>query len=52
MIPDHKTRITIIIEKALKDKLLTLAKEDKRSLSSYIDIVLTDHIHNKKNVKL
>jgi predicted HicB family RNase H-like nuclease len=47
-IPDSKVRVTIIIEKELKEKLKEFAKKDKRSLSSYIDTVLTKHIKTEK----
>jgi predicted HicB family RNase H-like nuclease len=47
MIPETKTRVTIIIDKNLKAELKELAKKDKRSLSSYIDTVLTKHVKNQ-----
>ena len=44
-ISEDKVRATIIMDKELKAKLQNLAKEDKRSLSSYIALLLENHVN-------
>jgi mRNA-degrading endonuclease RelE of RelBE toxin-antitoxin system len=39
--------VTVRIEKKIKDNLLKLAKEERRDLSDYLRLILTD-IANKK----
>ena len=42
-----KEKISITIDEDLLKKIKTLAEEDDRSLSQYINIVLKQHIENK-----
>lgn len=44
-------RLTIIINKNNKNKLIELAKEDGRSLSSYISNILQTHIEGEEVIK-
>ena len=44
-------RLTIIINKNNKNKLIELAKEDGRSLSSYISNILQTHIEQEEVIK-
>jgi predicted DNA-binding protein len=46
-IPDNKTRVAVILEKELKDKLQVLANEDNRSMSNYILKLIENEIKNK-----
>ena len=43
----HNTRTNITISKELKAKLEQLAKEDCRSLTSFINKILTDYVKDK-----
>ena len=42
-----KEKISITIDSDLLEKLKTLAEEDDRSLSQYINIILKQHIEKK-----
>lgn len=42
------TRLSFSYPEVMKEKLITLAKKDSRSLSSYVQMVLADHIEAKK----
>ena len=44
-----KEKISITIDEDLLKKLRTLAENDDRSLSQYINLVLKKHIENKEN---
>ena len=48
-ISKDKTGVLINMNKELKEKLEILAKEDKRSLTAYINIILEDYV-NKVNI--
>ena len=43
MIKDH--RLSMRIPAALRDALDALAKADRRSLASYVEGILADHVH-------
>lgn len=43
-IKDDKARVTAIIDKAEKERLQRLAKEDNRSLSGYISMVISRYL--------
>jgi hypothetical protein len=47
-ISKNKTSVLINMDKELKKKLELLAKEDRRSLTSYINLILENHV-NKNN---
>lgn len=42
-----KTGVLVNMNKELKAKLEQLAKEDSRSLTSFINKILTDYVKNK-----
>ena len=42
-----KTGVLVNMDKKLKSKLEQLAKEDCRSLTSFINKILTDYVKNK-----
>ena len=45
---ERKTeRVTVRLTKALRRRLEKLAAEDRRKLSSYIEVVLEDHADRK-----
>jgi predicted DNA-binding protein len=46
-IPDNKTRVAVILDKELKDKLQVLANQDNRSMSNYILKLIEDDIKEK-----
>lgn len=46
-ISKDKTGVLINMKKELKSKLELLAKEDKRSLTAYINIILEEHVKDK-----
>lgn len=46
-VTDEKTVISVVVEKKTKKKLQKLAKEDKRSLSSFIAKVLDDFLKKR-----
>jgi len=50
-ISNKKTGVLINMDKELKTKLEELAKEDRRSLTAYINIILEEHINNIENNK-
>ena len=41
-------RLVVIVSKELKTQLGALAKEDDRTLSNYVKLILENHIKNKK----
>ena len=43
-----KEKISITIDEDILKKIKILAEEDDRSLSQYINIILKQHIENKK----
>lgn len=43
-----KEKISITIDSDLLEKIKTLAENDDRSLSQYINIVLKEHLNKKK----
>ena len=45
-ISKDKTGVLINMDKKLKQQLEELAKKDKRSLTSYINIILEKHLNN------
>ena len=45
---DEKPVISFRIKREIKEGVQKLAEQDRRSLSSYIEIVLEDHIASKK----
>ena len=47
----NKTVTGIVISKDIKEQLEILAKQDRRSLSNYISIILEDHIKQKNMEK-
>lgn len=47
-IAKNKIRMSLVIEKELKNKLTDIAAQDKRSLNNLICMVLEDYV-NKKN---
>lgn len=47
----NKTVTGIVISKDIKEQLETLARQDRRSLSNYISIILEDHIKQKNMEK-
>lgn len=52
-IRDNQARVIAILDKDVKSKLEMLAKKDKRSVSSYIAVLVEKHIaeEEKKNNK-
>lgn len=48
-IRDNQTRVITIVDKDIKSKLETLAKKDRRSLSSYVAVLLEKHIAQEEN---
>lgn len=51
MVSKDKTSFLLNIDKTLKTRLTELATEDERSLTSYINIVLKNHVAKCKDVK-
>lgn len=51
MVSKDKTSFLLNIDKTLKAKLIELATEDERSLTSYINIVLKNHVAKCKDIK-
>ena len=47
-ISKNNDRLVIIVSKELKAKLGALAKEDNRTVSSYVKILLENHVKNKE----
>ena len=43
-----KTKISITIDEDIVDKLKTLAEQDDRSFSQYINLILKEHIKRKE----
>ena len=41
-------RLVVIINKEVKAQLSELAKEDGRTLSNYVKVLLENHINNKQ----
>ena len=48
-VSNKKTGVLINMDKELKIKLEKLAKEDRRSLTAYINILLEEHIRKIEN---
>ena len=44
-IKTNNTRILIVIDKELKERLETRAKKDKRSMSNYINVLIEEHLN-------
>jgi predicted DNA-binding protein len=42
--------ITIRLDKRIKDVVMELAKEDERSMSSYVRYVLMKHLHENNDL--
>ena len=51
MYSDDKIAFLLHMDKTLKEKLIKLATEDERSLTSYINIVLKNHVEKCKDIK-
>lgn len=51
MYSNEKIAFLLHIDKELKNNLMQLATEDERSLTSYINIVLKNHVAKCKDVK-
>ncbi len=50
-ISKEKVRVTTILERGVKEELVEEAQKDKRSLSSYIALVLDKHLQKLKAKK-
>lgn len=44
-----KSKVSITLDSPLIDTLKRLAEEDDRSLSQYINLALTEHVHRRKS---
>ena len=47
-ISKNNDRLVVIVSKELKTQLGALAKEDNRTVSSYVKILLENHVKNKE----
>lgn len=46
ILPPRDARVNVRLNESLRRRLAALAKDDGRSLSSYIERVLADHVEN------
>lgn len=46
---DEPTALVIRLDKATKERLIRKAKAEERSLSSYVRVVLINHLKNTSN---
>ena len=44
-----KTKVSITLDRPVIEKIQTLAESDDRSLSSYINLVLREHLEQRKD---
>lgn len=44
-----KTKVSITLDRPVIEKIQTLAEADDRSLSSYINLVLREHLEQRKD---
>lgn len=46
---ENKVRVTIVLEKEMRERIDEEAKEDNRTRSNYIESVLKKHFSSKRN---
>jgi len=44
---ESKVRVTIVLEKDMRDRIDKFAKDDNRSRSKYIELVLMEHFNKQ-----
>ena len=46
-----KEKVSLTLDMTVLDRLHTLAEDSDRSLSSYVNLVLRDHLENQESVE-